>query len=469
MGAMALSLGVMSCDDVFEPAPERFWDEAYLQSHGDIAEGILDIAYSANPMGSYSWNEVATDDAVSNQANNAWTTMATGSWKADNSQVSRWDLRTIVQYMNIFLKNNENTLYVNDEKANKLFQMRNKGEAYAFRALMNYYLLEAYAGPVNGVMMGIPIVTNIEDVNTNFNYPRNTFDECIQAIYDDIEEALKYIPEVYLDVPSSNASVDKFYERMVSELGVTDKQYNTVMGYWFSGRMCGQIAKLVRAKAALLAASPAFNKDNDAQKWQYAADCFGELLVNIGGLSGMDNDHIYWYNSDRYLDNFSLEDKGGAGFDVTRAMLKEFFWRNSKTSEESDIEINNYPPTLEGNGQINPTQNFVDCFPTADGYPISHASSGYDASKMYDNRDPRLEHCVYHHGSATTGKAITLLEGNDAIGALANRSTRTGYYLRKLINETVTKDSKGTTNAKERVNPKVRYTEIFLSYAEALN
>lgn len=34
-------------------------------------------------------------------------------------------------------------------------------------------------------------------------------------------------------------------------------------------------------------------------------------------------------------------------------------------------------PSLNGNGDVNPTQNFVDAFPMADGYPYGDPNSQY--------------------------------------------------------------------------------------------
>src|SRR5690606_21352166 len=101
----------------------------------------------------------------------------------------------------------------------------------------------------------------------------------------------------------------------------------------------------------------------------------------------------------------------------------------------------NYPPTLYGRGLINPTQNFVDAFPMANGYPIAVSGSGYDLQTPYTQRDPRLNHFVVINGS-TAGPnnetIVTASDGgtNDALNRVET-STRTGYYLRKLLRQDV--------------------------------
>ena len=90
----------------------------------------------------------------------------------------------------------------------------------------------------------------------------NTFDECIQAIYDDVQRAEELLPLDYENI-SSDAEVPEVYR---SE-GANFSQYNIVFGNNFRSRMSGRIALAFRAKAALLAASPAFAEGSKGT-WQ---------------------------------------------------------------------------------------------------------------------------------------------------------------------------------------------------------
>ena len=128
------------------------------------------------------------------------------------------------------------------------------------------------------------------------------------------------------------------------------------------------------------------------------------------------------------------------------------------------------PPSLYGNGQVNPTQNLVDAFPMANGYPITDAAnSGYDPANPYANRDPRLTRYIVVNGSTLAGKTINTStnSGDDAVDYLKT-STRTGYYLRKLLREDVNTDPT-SLQGKKHYSVHIRYTEIFLIYAEAAN
>jgi hypothetical protein len=137
------------------------------------------------------------------------------------------------------------------------------------------------------------------------------------------------------------------------------------------------------------------------------------------------------------------------------------------------LESDNYPPSIYGKGRINPTQNFVDAFPMANGYPISNAVGGYDAANPYANRDPRLDAYVVLNGSkvGSDGTVITTAADGttkDALNREEGSSTRTGYYLRKLLRQDITLNPTGPTMARH-YKPRLRYTEFFLNYAEAAN
>ena len=137
-----------------------------------------------------------------------------------------------------------------------------------------------------------------------------------------------------------------------------------------------------------------------------------------------------------------------------------------------NIERDNYPPTLFGSGRINPTQNLVDAFPMANGYPIDHPESGYDPNNPYAGRDPRLDlYILRNGGTAGHQNAVitTAADGtnNDALNRVET-STRTGYYMKKLLVQSANADPSVETSV-WRYKPFIRYTEIFLGYAEAAN
>lgn len=105
IGLLTLAAGVFtSCDDVFEPVPENNLPLDYLEENSSYAENVLGGVYIYLPTG-IPYNEPATDDAVSNDANNSWRQMASGRWTSSNNPMNRWEsCRIAIQYCNIFLE-----------------------------------------------------------------------------------------------------------------------------------------------------------------------------------------------------------------------------------------------------------------------------------------------------------------------------------------------------------------------------
>ena len=186
-----------SCDDLFEPAQENNLGLDHMYNDAGYAEGVLGNAYTRIPCGSFPFSEVATDDAVSNDPSNSWRKAASGTWTADANPTERWrDCRAAIMYINLFLDRADKVHWADDQMAAKMFNDREKGEAYGLRAMFMYYLLQAHGGvDANGQLMGVPIITESEDVNSEHNLPRNTFAECMKAIYDDCDKALEFYQE----------------------------------------------------------------------------------------------------------------------------------------------------------------------------------------------------------------------------------------------------------------------------------
>lgn len=446
---------LVACDDLFEPAIENNRDVDAMYDEPSYAQGILANAYVLLPYQTAPASDVATDDAVTNDNNNDYLRMATGSWAAINDPMSQWQGRfNAIQYINLFLENVDKVVWAKDSKIRTMFNDRFKGEAYGLRAIQMYYLLRAHGGVTeDGRLMGIPILTASEGPESDFNHERKTYAECVEHILNDAGKAIELLPQEYktfTDVPQK-----------YKDLGVTNaSDYNRVNGEAFRGLMSGRIAKAVRAQVALLAASPAFSGGSGIT-WEKAADYAADLLDDIGGTSGLDMTGRTWYVDADKVTNYGL---GGSP--------AEIIWRSS-VDDNNDLEKSNFPPSLYGSGLVNPTENLVDAFPMANGYPITEAEGDYDASDPYLNRDPRLNDYIVVNGSTQGPSSTKIITGTygtttDVTNKESGKSTRTGYYLRKLLRSTCNPDPQYNTKQKH-YTARIRFTEIFLIYAEAAN
>ena len=76
----ALLALLTGCDDLWDPAKENYREKEDMYEEANYALGILLNGYTRIPTGSWSFNDVATDDAVSNEVSNGYRKMATGEW-----------------------------------------------------------------------------------------------------------------------------------------------------------------------------------------------------------------------------------------------------------------------------------------------------------------------------------------------------------------------------------------------------
>ena len=455
-------LVLCSCNDMFSPADENNRPEEAMYEESKYAHGLLIYAYGRLPYLTTTQTDVATDDAATNNTadGNALYTIPTtdGAWKSDADPFSQWDAcKDGIQYVNLFLKKVDRVKWAPSAASKQqMFVDRLTGEAYGLRALLYYYLLMAHGGYADdGVLYGVPLLTEPEDGSSDFNLPRATFAECVQQCFADCDEAMKRLPYDYENISSMN-DVPKRY----TDLGAEMSGYNLVFGDKSKGLMSAKIAEAIKAQVALLAASPAF-RDQSGVTSAEAATLAANVLKRIGGLEGFDPTGNIWYKN-----KTKLEPNGGE--------MPEILWREDR-HKNADQEKENFPPTLYGSGRVNPSQNLVDAFPMRSGLPITAPNSGYDPQNPYANRDPRLSDDILVNGA--TFRRTVIITGNypndndetdDNLNKRPGYSTRTGYYLLKLLRDDVNPQPSSLIE-QQHIYPRIRYTEIFLAYAEAAN
>jgi len=439
----------ISCDDLIEPAIENNRGLTDMYAEAEYAQGILLNAYTRLPGNGWSFSDVATDDALSNDVTNNYRKIATGQWAANFNPLDQYtNSKAAIQYLNIFLAEADKVKWALDDNVSLLFRQRLKGEAYGLRALYMYYLLQAHAGvSETNELLGVPILLDPEVPTSNFNIPRNTFQQCMTQIYSDLAKAKELLP---LDFELAN-TLPPGYTNL--------NDYNRVFGDYARQRVSGRIVMFIKSQVALLAASPAFSNGNTST-WAAAADYAGELITLKGGVAGIDPNGLTWYSNVTEIKNL------GSGINSN-----EVAWRTD-IAESNNLEADNFPPTLYGRGRVNPTQNLVDAFPAANGYPITNALSNYNSAAPYANRDPRLKHfiLVNQDVAGVNSSVITTASNVDTKDGLSKEatSTRTGYYMKKLLRQDVNLNPQSTTTQRH-YRPRMRYTELYLNYAEAAN
>ena len=455
-----------SCQDMFTPAEENTKQLEAMVQETNYVYGLLMYGYNRLPYVTTTQTDVATDDAVTNVKGETYREMATGSWRADNNPMSRWDAcKDGVQYVNLFLTIVDKVKWApSAQSKQQMFIDRLTGEALGLRAIFYYHLLQAHAGYVDGddQLYGVPLLTEPEDGSSDYNQPRASFADCVKQIFADCDAAAALLPDQYQDI--DDVENIKKNKQKYKDLGVQLAGYNLVFGNKAKNLVSGKIAQAIKAQTALLAASPAF-RDKSGVSSEDAAKICAEVLKNVE----FDENGNHWYNDAEKLSSSSSN-------------MPEILWRGDWVNADASQESNNFPPSLFGSGMVNPTQNLVDAFPMNDGKPWKNADGSYhpdyDPQDPYANRDPRLADDVICNN--TKFKSVVIVTGNyptttDKKGNVDNinnsaTSTRTGYYLKKLL-----RDDAGPTAASSsaitqaHIFPRIRYTEMYLAYAETAN
>ena len=458
--SLFFGVGLTSCDDMFEPADENTRQEDAMYQESQYAHGLLIYAYTFLPYLTTTQTDIATDDAVTNNTGSTYLDMATGSWASDRNPMSVWDnCKHGIQYVNKFFQVVEKVKWAPSAASKQqMFIDRLKGEAFGLRALFYYYLLQAHGGYAeDGVLYGEPLLTAPEDGSSDFNQPRATFADCVKQCYADCDSAMALLPFNYADISNNDDIPAKYLA-----LGANYSNYNLVFGNKARNLMSAKAAEAIKAQVAVLAASPAFRDQSGVTSAEAATLC-ANVLNRIGGMEGFDPTGNVWYKNKTKIDNL--------------AEMPEILWREDRSDSETSQEVENFPPTLYGRGRVNPSQNLVDAFPMLSGLPINAAGSGYDPQNPYANRDPRLDNYIICNG--TTFKRTTIISGtypfvnddnvpeyDDNLNYGAS-STRTGYYMKKLLRDDVILGS--SISGRYHIYPRIRYTEIFLDFAEMAN
>ncbi len=411
---------VTAACEYLEPRPIQDLSTDELLSVADYGEGLLTTAYR-NLYPSYDiYSEFYTDNAVPSTA--GLNILALGGWTLETNPIGNWDLwYSSLEYCNHYLELGSDLLYsVSDPTLNDILQRYRRAEAFFLRGWYHWQLLRTYGGYAAGESeaLGVPIVTKILTTEDNLDLSRASYEDVVEQIVEDLDSAIAILPVTY------------------SGGMVTDNMTNR-------GRASGLAAMALKARVYLYAASPAYGPSSQAL-WERAAAAAAEAIDESGGLTDLDP-----YEN---FNDFSSFDN---------------IWIQPPYSSNS-WEYSYYPPSLYGDGSCNPSQNLVDAFPAADGYPID-ISAAYDVHFPYANRDPRLERFIFFNGDNYNSTYVRTYEGGpDAPGGLSQEGTRTGYYMKKLLSQNV-RLTPGDVTSDDKFYAYLTRAELYLNFAEAAN
>lgn len=418
---LLLPISFIACDKDFlqdGSITEGNITEEQVWGNDSYARGFLNNAYFSIPSGfdldgDGAMLAAASDEAVNSSVNSSINIFNNGTWSSARTINNVYsDMYEGLRKVNLFLVKVPTAIIIPQDGlslANDVKRLR--GEAFFLRAMFHFELVQRFGA--------VPLATRVFVREENLNLPKNTYQECVDQIVKDCDSAAVMLPSWTQSWSAANR-----------------------------GRATKMSALALKSRLLLYAASPLFNTGNDVNKWDLAANAAKAVIDS--------NRHSL---ITPYINIFNY---GAAAYN------NEVIFA-TQASNRNDIEINNAPISFDGaKGRTNPTQEFVDAFEMTNGKTISDPTSGYNPNNPYNLRDPRLALVVNYNGRLFKNRAVeTFVDGADGLNKNVN-ATKTGYYMRKFLSESVTWNQATNTNAR-RPWVVFRYAEILLNYAEALN
>lgn len=451
---------ITSCSGFLEPYPSAIRSEEFVLESATAMQGLVDQCYDYMSK-NYDNNEGAyldclTDNAVRTSRTDVISRMAIGVTSPANDPFQTyWDRDYKGIYnVNLFLKdeNGRKVRYMLNEHYDELLRNRLWGEAYALRAWFYFDLLTKFGGKgTDGQMLGIPLVLeplkiwNMKpDEIRDIEIRRATYAECVEQIEKDCDEAIKYLPKAHRDFLVTNADDLR------------------ILGSRCYGRLDGITMSAVKALLYLTWASPRFNPDNDVTRWEKAAKFAKEVIDFKLEVDGAVNK------------GFKIS-QGVNWFDPNNPCI--IFASRYNNNNES-MERMFYPGNFQGNGTMGATQDLVDAFGMADGYPIGQSPKfEYDPQNPYVNRDPRFYSVIFYNGRTIETGAVSPKKqytfenwsngGKDA-AQVSSKNSLTNYHIKKFVYSGLNW-TESSVNKMPHSKFYIRWAHMVLAFAEAAN
>ena len=144
---LVFGIVLQACEDMFEPDKDNNYTVERAYKDPQYAQGLLDRAYILL-NNDYLLEDMATDDAVSNNRNSGFLRMATGEWSSLYNPINKWNVSyDAIVNINYFLSiiDKVEWSYESSER-NTNFKKRYRGEALGLRAYFYIQLLTYHGG-----------------------------------------------------------------------------------------------------------------------------------------------------------------------------------------------------------------------------------------------------------------------------------------------------------------------------------
>ena len=472
-------VGYFSCkQDFLDTLPlDKISSEATWKD-GPLSEAFLVNVYSFLGYGGFEEQALAalTDEAMFTHAGRNINTFNEGSespsnlaWRSDTYEWGRMYLA--IRQANIALENLPTSTFQNDPLRDRL-----TGEAHFLRAYYYQQLLRYYGG--------VPIIAKPYGLNEDYTIARNTYEECVKFIVDDLNEAARLLD----GKPETPGRASK-----LAALALKSR----VLLYAASDLHDGPTAK---ANSSALGAYSnielvAYTGGDRAARWQ-AAKAAAKAVLDAS--SGYKLDLTAPVSAAVGKDNYVAIAMGGKSKAADPGGAAELIFQRTHTAAYTQEDnwplggihygINNGPNGYHNWAGNTPIQQLVDDYEMMDGSRFDWNNPAQKA-EPYANRDPRFYATVLYDGSGWKPRPSDVAAADpvnqiqtgyydDGKGGTINgidtrespvenwNGSRTHYYTRKFIDpDPALPDNQ--SSAQVIPWPFIRYTEAVLNYVEA--
>ncbi len=513
-----LLLSFFSCSDYLS-IDEYFSDEIKLDSVFASSRYITAYMWGAANLfpdegnllqNNYTPGPLATDEAFTSFLS---TTHNYNGMSFVLGEVTPSSLRSFNTWGNLYMIIRKcNTIF------NRIDEAKDMTTKERFEILGTTRFIRAYAYYNILVDFGPPILLGDEIMDSNeqlsyYDRPRCTYDEAVEYICDELEEASLYLPLttslMQFGIPTKGAAyglIARIRLNHASPLYNGGEAARRTFGNW------------KRSTDGAFYVQQTY----DEERWAKAAAAAKRVMEMQGAGGQVYRLHTVAADSDTPAlpegvtydpDYYKEYPNGAAGIDHFKSysymftgesvipVNPEYVWGKRSAAIRNNTQMA-FPQHLSGWNGMCVTQKVIDAYSMADGRTIDNASSQYPYSEtgftnsvktfsgyrlnagvynMYNNREMRFyasvgfSECFWPMTSSTSSgqynQTITYYyDSSDGKGGVSavNDYPITGYVIKKFIH---VDDAWSGDNARrmDKAFPIIRYAEILLSYAEALN
>jgi hypothetical protein len=464
-----LSLVVFGCNDDFvNTKPLDQLAESAVWTDASLAEAFVSEIYAGFGNGGFDeqMNASLTDETIFTHPGRNITTITESRSNPEspgwiNGTLSWGNMFLRIRACNVALSNLEAPKFTNPVLVDRM-----KGEVKFLRAYYYQQLLRYFGG--------VPIIDKPFTLNdSDFLSPRNTWEECVNFIVKNCDEAAALLDGKTMVAGRANKAAALALKARVLIYAASDlhdmptaKSKSSVLSSYAKPELVGYVSGDRKAR---------WEKARDAAKAVLDLPGFGYALNLTNPASAADGKANYM--------NASLARNGGE-----KEILIGRYFINAKQEGGGRQGLFNGPNGYHNWAGNTPVQLMIDDYEMMDGSKFDWNKADH-ASAPYTDRDPRFYASILYEGAPwkprtsdvaskdpanqiQTGQYI-LPNGTTVFGLDTRKSSvedwngsYTGYYIRKFIDPNPAIIDQNTWQ--QVPWPILRYTEMVFNYAESL-